>query len=824
MQTVALQVFTIIMSVEMYYEKSQSNPVASMETLTTEHDFRFPRRPMSSEDTITASIPHGVTSNFKSNVDGSKNSEIVLGPDHLKMLNSAAEIKTRVNMLHGSFFPNGKGNPTSVDPGPTGELCKKDSLTAQILGLYSDIKLNLPNQERMKNLTWRMMSINLQKTRVQATASSSNSSSVPSGIAQLRQSSSQIVPVTSSNALGHLDIMDVDGSFEDETNKYKPNASRLSLSLPELEIQEMKRNSNTTACAIPIKTSAAPTNFPYHHSVQTPRLSSRSKQEFGYINRHIRKTSIDELMRPRKRHAHFSPKMVALKNSSLSFDNLHDFSLDYLQYSKILQSSMHSPNFAHEFVDNMDFDEVTTSGSSCPQETFFTPQLLAAQQSQFPSHFDSSPIELPHLKCENHYSPTNSNLQSTPSTPKATTDSEQIFLQSLQLDPQYNPQEFQHNQSNLSDSIGIHYTNNKSSNPIFSPISMTNSTNSFSNSSNSCSTPNVDVSSKMYSNEHSALIPNIYDKCIDMGTNGFQWESNVPYQLNTNISLTGDLSEASLTGSANTNLSSSTNWDSAIRSSCSSHPSTPSILENYSRLGNIKTIPSNPSINILDQDSSIFDHSNQIGLRSSLPGSPVDNINVTGNSSTATSRPSSPTSKTSRINNSHVLSGQSQLNGENGVPTTCTNCFTQTTPLWRRNPEGYPLCNACGLFLKLHGVVRPLSLKTDVIKKRNRGTGPSLTLNGNGVKTSKKNLTSNSNTFGNLGATTSNNRKDGLDTSKSIFMPASVQNSDMKSSTHSIGLHSPCSNSRVSTSYTNSVNPYAGLSFESLNLVCMNMT
>jgi hypothetical protein len=59
---------------------------------------------------------------------------------------------------------------------------------------------------------------------------------------------------------------------------------------------------------------------------------------------------------------------------------------------------------------------------------------------------------------------------------------------------------------------------------------------------------------------------------------------------------------------------------------------------------------------------------------------------------------------------------------QSSVPTTCTNCFTQTTPLWRRNPEGHPLCNACGLFLKLHGVVRPLSLKTDVIKKRNRSS------------------------------------------------------------------------------------------------------
>lgn len=54
--------------------------------------------------------------------------------------------------------------------------------------------------------------------------------------------------------------------------------------------------------------------------------------------------------------------------------------------------------------------------------------------------------------------------------------------------------------------------------------------------------------------------------------------------------------------------------------------------------------------------------------------------------------------------------------------TKCTNCGTTTTPLWRRDPEGQPLCNACGLFLKLHGVVRPLSLKTDVIKKRNRNS------------------------------------------------------------------------------------------------------
>ena len=103
----------------------------------------------------------------------------------------------------------------------------------------------------------------------------------------------------------------------------------------------------------------------------------------------------------------------------------------------------------------------------------------------------------------------------------------------------------------------------------------------------------------------------------------------------------------------------------------------------------------------------------------SSPNSPPPS----GYSSIAPSRPGSP---------------GGNKNGENsGVPTTCTNCFTQTTPLWRRNPEGHPLCNACGLFLKLHGVVRPLSLKTDIIKKRNRGSGSQLPV-GTATRSSKK--------------------------------------------------------------------------------------
>lgn len=97
----------------------------------------------------------------------------------------------------------------------------------------------------------------------------------------------------------------------------------------------------------------------------------------------------------------------------------------------------------------------------------------------------------------------------------------------------------------------------------------------------------------------------------------------------------------------------------------------------------------------------------------------------TGFNTAASSRPPSPDG-----------SKQGETNGQ---PTTCTNCYTQTTPLWRRNPEGNPLCNACGLFLKLHGVVRPLSLKTDVIKKRNRGGGPAPPINSRAAKAKSRN-------------------------------------------------------------------------------------
>ncbi|KAI8637152.1 hypothetical protein BD408DRAFT_425078 [Parasitella parasitica] len=52
--------------------------------------------------------------------------------------------------------------------------------------------------------------------------------------------------------------------------------------------------------------------------------------------------------------------------------------------------------------------------------------------------------------------------------------------------------------------------------------------------------------------------------------------------------------------------------------------------------------------------------------------------------------------------------------------TVCANCETTTTPLWRRDASGKTICNACGLYYKLHLVHRPATMMRTVIKRRKR--------------------------------------------------------------------------------------------------------
>ena len=229
-------------------------------------------------------------------------------PVAVKLDLSTEHTLARKELLHEAFFPNWKDAASSSDLDHPEEMQKKDPLATQIWKLYKQTKTQLPNQERMENLTWRMMAMNLKrKEREQARWVSSMCSagvarpepstdrhrdsiaqhrpSAPSGIAQLRQS---------------IDATNVPPSDPMNLDDFIFSASIASPSDPSPSPPHLttSTSANSVASAIPIKSrkgvqdQSHPT-FPAA-SVPVPPHDHQRAHEFDYIRRHVRKTSIDD--------------------------------------------------------------------------------------------------------------------------------------------------------------------------------------------------------------------------------------------------------------------------------------------------------------------------------------------------------------------------------------------------------------------------------------------------------------------------------------------------------------------------------------------------
>lgn len=63
---------------------------------------------------------------------------------------------------------------------------------------------------------------------------------------------------------------------------------------------------------------------------------------------------------------------------------------------------------------------------------------------------------------------------------------------------------------------------------------------------------------------------------------------------------------------------------------------------------------------------------------------------------------------------------EEELLAANWDGKSCAHCLTRCTSVWRRSKDGQPLCNACGVYLRLRGKERPLELRKNKFRPRQK--------------------------------------------------------------------------------------------------------
>ncbi|UNI24329.1 Sodium- and chloride-dependent GABA transporter 1 [Purpureocillium takamizusanense] len=730
-----------------------SRPIVAMDPTTTEHDFRFPRRP----DRRAAAAANDQSSRPGA-VDQSKR-------DLIQRTYASAND----NLLGTPLFPTLQSDsPQSVD-----EMQDDDPLATQVWKFFKSTKQQLPNQQRMENLTWRMMALSMRKKKqleeeeqMKKQQQQQNSvlrqatQNAPSGIAQqLRK--------TSENNFNGAEPMNVDDFIFSD----RAAASTGFMSPPPAPGFKLADDQASGASAIPIKSRRDSTGQFVPQSV--PHHQRSRNDEFNYVTRHHRKTSIDE-RRNRKRPANFSPHVSAVNSSAaggapnLDADaDLHGYSLDNSGATTMHQQMPGANGAVPLNLDTFMDDPIMTSAAHFQQNfSSFSPSSSPMiPNGPFSAMYNNSSVQSSSLNTTELYSPSGSAYQSTVSTPIPMSDNDGFYFGSSDVRQQRSqgfrqpppqtlgPAQQQFMYSGANGGHNMFAATGAGSEPVSafstapSSFGHIDPTQVFQPDSQGAS-PNVPMRhDNMFSfggesddedsnnfGDRSTAMHSDFSPTVDESGGSLGWDASLPGQFSTQAARFpgGPPRKQVVIGGTTTDyVESSGDWEGSglARSQSQSF-----------RHGNDvpqQRIPRNAST----PSHLATKHSGFEQIAQSLPTSPGGDVpgTMSGFSSAAPSRPSSPPG--SKRGSSTNLQAAGPQNDGNG-PTTCTNCFTQTTPLWRRNPEGQPLCNACGLFLKLHGVVRPLSLKTDVIKKRNRGSGGNSSI-GSGSR-SRKNANANS--------------------------------------------------------------------------------
>lgn len=128
---------------------------ATFNTVSSPRHVRFPPGYASDDNSGSSSAIQSLTS---ASTLSTLESKLDLSP---------TEVSARRGVLRDSFLDGWKDDAAAPELDNPEEMQKNDPLGTQIWKLYHKTRGQLPNSERLENLSWRMMSMNLRRKELQ---------------------------------------------------------------------------------------------------------------------------------------------------------------------------------------------------------------------------------------------------------------------------------------------------------------------------------------------------------------------------------------------------------------------------------------------------------------------------------------------------------------------------------------------------------------------------------------------------------------------------------------------------------------------------------